>query len=151
MRDGLRAGVITMWGFIGNPEAQSAGGRNCGNATGHRKMAVKFVGCNHVQVTTLPQNGAGKQEVLNVSLHDCGDAACKVLSKGHFERFLKNIENMDKTVAVVSDEVVCDSFSTAKDARTTAQQDIVREIFWVNHKQTITRWALVRTRPAEKN
>ena len=65
---------------------------------------------------------------------------------------MKNIEfAMDKTVAVVSNNVVCDSFSTAKDVRTTTQQDIVKKTFWVNHKQTTTRWALVCAGPTEIN
>ena len=88
--------MITKWGFIGDREAQSAGGRNSGNAINHRKMAVRFVGCSHVQVATLSQSGVKdtgqRNENLSVGPHHCGDAACKVPSRGHFERSLKNIE-----------------------------------------------------------
>ena len=109
--------------------AQSAGGRNKGSATGHRKMPVQFAGCNHVQVATLSKYGASTQELLHVGPHHCGDAACKIPSQGHFNRGLQNIESaMDGTLAIRG-----------------------KSMFWVSHKQTKTKWDLVRAGPTEKN
>ena len=93
------------------------------------KMPVQFTGCNHVQVATLSQNGAGTQEVLHVGPHHCADAACKIPSQGHFNRGLQNIESaMDGTLAIRG-----------------------KSMFWVTHKQTKTKWDLVRAGPTEKN
>ena len=87
------------------------------------------VGCDHVQVATLSQNGAGKQEVLHVGPHACGDAACKIPSQGGFDRSLQNIESaMDGTLTIRG-----------------------KSMFWVRHKQTKTKWDLVRTGQTEKN
>ena len=65
--------------------------------------------CNHhIQVATLSQNGAGKQEVLQVGPHDCGDAACKVPSQGNFDRFLQNIKSaMDVTLTIRGQSMFC--------------------------------------------
>ena len=128
---------MTKWGFIGNPKAQSAGGCNKGSATGHRKMPVRFARCDHVQIATHSQNGAGTKEELYVGPHDCGGADCKIPSKGGFKRCLQNIESaMDGTLA---------------ERKGLGRHVVKALLLWVHHKQTKTKWDLVHAGQTEKN